>query len=310
MNLVLAVSPRAREQACQKPFLICWLPRIAFGSGAGSRQRLEVTSLSEAFGPRQHFFTDFAVEALCHLAIPECDKGAPMAFRRNGTCCVCMMDLQAADSTWSCHICCQGMHGECAQKWLSQWRRCPYCRAMSLPDTEVKNIVRTDEVLEALNWAHVAHDISLQFRISLFLVQLACWKQDLASLEALQERGFFQQLVAATEAASQQLEWPDGSNSFPLTWKMAITIEQLARHGYASCVLGVLQPLLAFLCRSDNEHQQGWCIRALRTLISNTDSSTQELVDDLLVAEAGDDFNAECLVSELRPKLFSDGLKT
>jgi len=177
---------------------------------------------------------------------------------------------------------------------------------MGLPDEELKDLVAADDLLALLNSEQVTNDIPLQFRISLLIVHLACWKQAFAPVEALQEHGFFSHLLAATEAASQQLEWPAGSNCFPLIWKMAITIEQLGRNGYASCLSGALQPLLVFVYKSDNEPQKDWCIRALRACIANSDGSVKEKVDNLLVAEAGDDYNGECLMLELRQKLFGD----
>eukprot|EP00441_Pelagodinium_beii_P014153 CAMPEP_0197671688 /NCGR_PEP_ID=MMETSP1338-20131121/77205_1 /TAXON_ID=43686 ORGANISM="Pelagodinium beii, Strain RCC1491" /NCGR_SAMPLE_ID=MMETSP1338 /ASSEMBLY_ACC=CAM_ASM_000754 /LENGTH=223 /DNA_ID=CAMNT_0043251635 /DNA_START=346 /DNA_END=1016 /DNA_ORIENTATION=+ len=183
----------------------------------------------------------------------------------------------------------------------------PIAAALQLPDREVKDLLGSEKLLSLLELDYVAEKVPLCFRISLLVVHLAAWKEDISALQALQERGFLQQLVEATEAAASNSDWPSGSNSFPLVWKLSISIEQLARRGFATHLLAALRPILQFVCgKQCHENQRNWCIRAVQACIANTDEHVEEMVSDLLEVAAGDDFDGNLLLTELRQDIFKE----
>jgi len=289
MNTILAVSSDARGVVCQHRTLLQLL---------GSLLDLE-SNIS-------HVFQDITLSTLSQLAMPELDtfeKEDGESKSSSGRCAVCLEDcMSKLESFWSCYTCEQPMHRKCAEEWLSRRHRCPYCRAFQhdgLVGKSAKHMLRPQQLLNFLGLERVKDDLPLAFCASLFLMHLVRKDADAALFEELDNQGFFSHLAQATQAALEQSDWPSGSNCFPLIWKMAITVAQVARCGHAGRVQGALRPIVKFMFQRDGgKHERAWCLRALAAC--NADAGQTTYVESLLSEEMGDDAEQACIAYELR----------
>eukprot|EP00929_Paragymnodinium_shiwhaense_P043124 TRINITY_DN22221_c0_g1_i1.p1 TRINITY_DN22221_c0_g1~~TRINITY_DN22221_c0_g1_i1.p1 ORF type:complete len:303 (+),score=26.73 TRINITY_DN22221_c0_g1_i1:46-954(+) len=144
MNLVIAVSPKAREMTVEEKVLIPRLARFAVGEG---------------FKGYAAIFSDIALEAMSHLVVPDCSKESKAFSLKSEQCCICMEPMEQLEAFWQCHVCCQALHRDCAQEWLSKRRRCPYCRAMGLPEVEVTELFSVRDLLRVLHLERVSRTV-------------------------------------------------------------------------------------------------------------------------------------------------------
>lgn len=280
VNMVLRVSEDAQDVSCRE-FRVFKTLKALFDKAT------QPLGLYEALAPQ--VLGEMAIEALTHLATPKCTTDLEVeAAAASGRCAVCLNDCTGFTlELWHCDFCHQALHDMCAGEWLADWRRCPYCRALYLPPLEAQLLLPPEQLLGLLDTERVAASPSLSFSVCLLLVHLATARGEAEALEALMlgRLGFLTSLAHACEAAWLRVEWPERSGSFPLLWRLAITIEQLARWGYGPHLEPCLRPIIGALCAEGEdiipEGERCWLRRAV-VAFSAAGARQKALVEELL----------------------------
>jgi hypothetical protein len=158
------------------------------------------------------------------------------------------------------------------------------------------------QLLINLGTERASHDIPHFFSVATFLMHLLCKDEANVTLETLRRYDFFSHLSEAAQAALEKSDWPKGSNCYPLIWKVAITVAQVARGGYAPMVMDALRSILKFLLQgSGGESERVWCIRAVVACLQDVDLKPS--VELMLDEESGGDYEQACILYDLRETL-------